>query len=124
MARASVLPAFAGHEEGVLAMETRLLLFDLDGTLVRTARALRPGGRLIVLDTPVAREPRPGSGSGDRHLGRKELHQALLRVSLRPRWIRVRRGPRWWVHQAKVRAKGDALFSLPMIVADREIGDR
>lgn len=91
---------------------------DLDAALMRAARSLRPGGRLIVLNTPIARQPRPGTIRGDRHLGRDELGTALTQAGLRPRWITVRRGPRWWVYQAKAWLKGDARFSFPMVVAD------
>jgi SAM-dependent methyltransferase len=92
---------------------------DLIGTLRRSAESLQPDGRLIVLDTPVARHPVPGTGRGNRHLGRQELHGALLSVGLRPRWVPVRRAVRWWVYQMKMRLKGDAPFSFPMVVADR-----
>jgi SAM-dependent methyltransferase len=90
---------------------------DLEGTIQKTADALRPGGCLIVLDTPVARHPRPGTGMGDRHLGRQELWEALLRARLQPRWIRVSRWGRWWVHQVKAWAKGDKRFSFPIVRA-------
>ncbi|MEE8390849.1 MAG: methyltransferase domain-containing protein [Anaerolineae bacterium] len=89
---------------------------DLEGTLHRTARALRPGGCLVVLDTPIAGCPRPGSDLGDRHLGRRELQKALVAAGLRPRWIPVRRGVRWWVYQAKLRLKRGAPFLFPMVV--------
>lgn len=91
---------------------------DLEGALVRAARALRPAGRIIILDTPVARQPLAGTGQGDRHLGGQELDQALLDAGLSPRWIRIRRGARWWIRQAKVLLKRDAIFSFPMILAD------
>lgn len=92
---------------------------DLEAALRRLARALKPGGRLGVLDTPIARRPRPGTGQGDRHLGRQELHEALLAAGLSPRWVPVRRGARWRLHQAKAWLKRDALFSFPLILADR-----
>jgi SAM-dependent methyltransferase len=91
---------------------------DLEGALCRIAHALQPGGRLVVLDTPIARRPRQGTGPGDRHLGRQELCQALLAAGLSPRWIVIRRGARWWLHQAKAVLKRDLRFSFPMILAD------
>ncbi len=91
---------------------------DLQGTLQRAAQCMRPGGRLIVLDTPIAVQPELGTGQGDRHLGRQELRQALLGVGLRPRWVAKRRSPRWWLYQAKKWLKGEPQFSFPMVVAD------
>jgi SAM-dependent methyltransferase len=92
--------------------------WDLEGTLQRAAHCLRPGGRLIVLDTPISVQPELGSGQGDRHLGREELRRALLDAGLRPRWVAVRRSPRWWFYQAKKWLKREPLFSFPMVVAD------
>jgi len=92
---------------------------DLEGTLCRSAQILQPGGRWIALDTPITRQPRPGTGRGDRHLGRRVLHEALLNAGLRPRWIAIRRGVRWWLYQAKAWLKRESRFSFPMVVADR-----
>jgi SAM-dependent methyltransferase len=92
---------------------------NLEATLCRLACALKAGGRLVVLDTPIARRPRPGTSQGDRHLGRQELHDALLAAGLSPRWVPIRRGARWRLHQAKTRLKGDPRFSFPMVLADR-----
>ena len=90
---------------------------DLEGTLLRMAGALGSGGRLVVMDTPIAARPRPGAGLGDRHLGRQELQGALVAAGLRPRWISVRRGARWWIYQAKRRLQGGGLLTFPMVVA-------
>jgi SAM-dependent methyltransferase len=91
---------------------------DLENTLRRAAQALQPRGRLIILDTPIARQPHPGTGHGDRHLGRGELHQALIEAGLRPRWIGVRRGNRWQSRQLKVWLKREPRFSFPIVAAD------
>lgn len=91
---------------------------DLENTLRRSARALQPGGRIIILDTPVARQPRPGTGQGDRHLGRRELHEALLAAGLSPRWVIVRRGARWWLYQARSWLHQAPRFAFPLIIAD------
>lgn len=91
---------------------------NLGHTLRRTARALKPGGRIIILDTPVARQPRPGTGRGDRHLGREELDEALLGAGLSPRWIVVRRGVRWWLYQARAWLRRAPRFAFPLVIAD------
>jgi SAM-dependent methyltransferase len=91
---------------------------DLGGTIRQAARALQPGGRLVILDTPISRQPRPGAGLGDRHLGHQELHQALLDSGFEPRWLAIRRGIRWWLHQARAWFQRDPRFTFPLIVAD------
>ncbi len=92
---------------------------DLEGTLSKCAGALRPGGRLVILDTPVSRRPQPGTGQGDRHLGREELSLALRGAGLAIRWLPVRRGRRWWRRQLAAWLRRDRLFWFPMVVGDR-----
>lgn len=92
---------------------------DLEGALARNACALRPGGRLVILDSPVSRRPRPGTGRGDRHLGRRELQEALQSAGLSARWIGVRRGRAWALHQLKAWLRRAPRFSFPMVVAER-----
>lgn len=92
---------------------------DLEGTVARAAESLRPGGRLVIVDTPVARQLRPGTGQGDRHFGHDELDQALAGAGMRPQWRPIRRDRRWWFHQVKALLKGDERFSFPLIVADK-----
>ncbi len=92
---------------------------DLDWVLSRAARALTVGGWLVVLDTPIARRPVPGTGRGDRHLGRRELDRALSDAGLRARWIRVVRGPRWWLYRLKAGLSRSAAFAFPMVVAQK-----
>jgi SAM-dependent methyltransferase len=92
---------------------------DLERTLWRGAQALQKDGWLIVLDTPISRRPHPGTGRGDRHLSRPELDAALAKAGLRPRWIKVRRGPRWRSHQLRAWLRRDPVFSFPIIASDR-----
>ncbi len=89
---------------------------DLDGTLHRAARALRHGGCLVILDTPIANRPRPGTGKGDRHLGRKELAAALAAAGLNARWVAVRRSWRWWFYQVRAGLKQSPRFSFPIVL--------
>ena len=92
---------------------------DLEATVARAARALAPLGSLIVLDTPIARRPVPGTGRGDRHLGRRELEDALVGAGLSTHWLAVERGPRWWIFSLKSWLRGSASFSFPMLVGRR-----
>jgi SAM-dependent methyltransferase len=92
---------------------------DVSRAIVRAAAALKPKGSLIVLDTPISRTPVPGRRLGGRHIGRRELEEAIRSAGLRPGWVPVRRGPRWWLHQALTRLRRKPTFSLPMLVASR-----
>jgi SAM-dependent methyltransferase len=126
----TILPVQGDLERPPLqAGRTSLLLFNaslhycdnLGDTLRRGAEALRPGGTMIIVDTPISRRGVPGSGRGDRHLGREELDQGLRAAGLRPSWHRVGRGPAWWVHQAKSRLRREALFWFPIVVAIKDM---
>ena len=112
-------PLHAGQFGAVVLNASLHYAQDLEGAVYRAAQALRPGGRLFILDTPIAREPEPGTGRGDRHLGLRELEGALMAAGLEPRWLSVRRGWRWWAHQAKAWLKRQPGFSFPMMVAGR-----
>ncbi|MCS6845660.1 MAG: class I SAM-dependent methyltransferase [Caldilineales bacterium] len=92
---------------------------DLVGTLRAAAAALQPGGLLMVLDTPIAERPRRGTGHGDRHLGRRELDEALAAAGLTAQWVEIYRGPRWRLHQAVARLRGNDLFDFPLVMADK-----
>ena len=91
---------------------------DIYTSLKGTVQALLPKGRIVILDSPIARKPRSGSDIGDRQFGRQELQDALVSSGLHPHWISVRRGPHWWVMQASRMVRGESTFSLPMIVAE------
>jgi SAM-dependent methyltransferase len=93
---------------------------DLQATLARAVSALLPRGRIIVLDTPIARRPVPGTGRGDRHLGRRELEETLAGAGLSVRWLRMYRGPRWWAFRLKAWLRRSAPFSFPIVVGERE----
>jgi hypothetical protein len=95
---------------------------DLSSTIERASQALQRRGLLVVMDTPIARHPVAGTGRGDRHLGYRELNDALGAAGLHAHWLRVRRGPRWWAHQARAWLKREELFSFPLVLAQREDG--
>jgi hypothetical protein len=90
---------------------------DLRTTVGRAVSALRRDGRLVVLDSPVSPRPVPGTGRGDRHLGRCELLEALFDAGLWVRWIPIWRGPRWWAYRVRCLARRSAPFSFPMLIA-------
>jgi uncharacterized protein YbaR (Trm112 family) len=92
---------------------------DLTLTLNRTRQALHPEGRVVIMDSPVARMPQPGRGVGGRIFGSQELQDALVRAGFQTQWFPVRRGVRWWIAQGLRLARGGALFSLPIIVAEK-----
>jgi hypothetical protein len=73
----------------------------------------------VILNTPVARRSRPGTGQSDRHFDGRELDEALTRAGLGAQWKPVRRGRHWWLHQAKALLRGHERFSFPLIVADK-----
>lgn len=93
---------------------------DLVSTLERAAQALQPRGLLVVMDTPIARHPVAGTGHGDRHLGHRELDDALGVVGLHGHCLRVLRGPRWWAHQARAWLRRRKPFSFPLVFASGE----
>lgn len=92
---------------------------DVPAALQRLVACLQAQGRVILLDTPLG-PPRPvGLGAGERLLGREELHEALLAAGLRPRWIELPRGLRWWAHTARAWLRAEPWFELPLVVAYR-----
>jgi len=53
---------------------------DVDAALRRACRALRPDGRLVILDTPIALHPRPSGRLGGRHLGPLDPRQSVSQI--------------------------------------------
>jgi hypothetical protein len=84
---------------------------------------LRPGGALILLDSPVAAQGWDTSGQtggitrGNRVFGREELDAALRAAGLAPEWIGVRRGLLWARRQLANRLRRRPGFDFPLIVA-------
>jgi SAM-dependent methyltransferase len=92
---------------------------NLQETLHRSVNALRQDGYLFLLDTPIARSPRRGTGKGDRHLGHYELMRTMEMVGLDVRWVTVPRCARWRAHQARAWLRGDSRFSFPIVIGRR-----
>jgi len=89
---------------------------DLAATVTRLARAVRPGGALFVVDSPVAAAGRAGDRPGSRVLGRAEVDAALRDAGLTPTWHPVRRGRLWWLHRLKTRLLRRPGFEFPIVV--------
>ena len=117
-------PLAAGLYDAVICNASLHYVDNLPAAISRLARALRPGGALIVVDSPVARAPRAGTQPGGRVLGRAELDAALHAAGLIPTWLPVPRGWLWQRHRLKNAAAGPAGIRLsarhgpPFVVAD------
>jgi SAM-dependent methyltransferase len=111
-------PLAAGRFDAVTCNASLHYVNDLVVCLSRLARALCPGGALIVVDSPIARrDGRAGhTHPGSRVLGRQELDLALRAAGLTPQWRRVRRGWLWQRHQLKNWLLGRPRFDFPMVV--------
>jgi uncharacterized protein YbaR (Trm112 family) len=90
---------------------------SLAAVLKRAGKALLPEGRILILDSPIAKKPRPTRIIGDRLLGRQELQNDLIGAGMQAQWLPVRRGARWWIEQGLRLGSGKPLFSLPVIAA-------
>jgi len=117
-------PLAAGRFDAVICNASLHYVNDLMTCLSRLARALRPGGALIVVDSPIAqRDGRAGHAHpGSRVLGRQELDLALRAAGLTPHWRRVRRGWLWQRHQLKNWLLRRPNFDFPMIVGHKGAG--
>jgi len=89
---------------------------DLAAAVARLARALRPGGALFVVDSPIAAAGRTGDRPGSRVLGRDEVDAALHSAGLASTWHTVRRGRLWWQHRIKIRLLRRPGFEFPIVV--------
>lgn len=99
---------------------------NLQQCLQRSAALLRPGGALVINDTPIlpgdftalpaeeGQAPRRG-----RQLPLGELEQALAEAGLDFEIQPVGRGWRWAIRQWRIRFFGGVGFTLPLIVARR-----
>ncbi len=109
-------PLAAGAFAAVVCNASLHYAEDLPGTITRLARALRPGGVLFVVDSPIAPAGRTGERPGSRVLGRAEVDAALRAAGLAPAWRPVRRGRLWWQHRLKTWALRRPGFEFPIVV--------
>jgi len=99
---------------------------DLKGCLQTAVALLRPGGAILVTDTPILTGDftamPPGEGQSPRR-GRQlplvELEQALSGAGLAFEIQQVGRGWRWSIRQWRIRFFGGVGFTLPLIIARR-----
>ncbi len=117
-------PLAAGSYDAVICNASLHYVNNPSECVTRLARALRPQGALIVVDSPIAASdqhalhPHPGS----RALGRQELDLALRSAGLTPQWRRVRRGWLWQRHQLKNWLLRRPRFDFPIVVGRKEAG--
>ena len=97
---------------------------DLQNCLLVAARLLRPGGALIIMDTPVltgdftAMPPEEGQPlRRGRQLPLNELQQALTKAGLDYEINEIGRGLRWSIRHWSIRFFGGVGFTLPLIIA-------
>ena len=113
-------PLAPGAFDAVICNASLHYAADLRTAVAGMAHALRPDGLLIVMDSPVSRRPKDGSGVG-RVLGTDEIEEALRGAGLEPFWYRVSRGPLWRRHQLKNYLLRRPKFDFPMVIGSRGI---
>jgi len=96
---------------------------DLQQCLQKSAGLLRPGGALVITDTPVligdftALPPEEGqTPRRGRQLPMKELKHALSGADLDYEIRDIGRGLRWTIRQWRIRFFGGVGFVLPLII--------
>lgn len=88
---------------------------DLNLAVERIARALRPAGALMIVDSPIASAPYPGRAGG-RVLDRAAVDDALRQAGLAATWQPVPRGWLWRRHQIKNGLLRRPRFEFPIVV--------
>lgn len=121
-------PLQQGQVDLVLYSASVHYAIDLQQCLIKSAALLRPGGAVILTDTPVlvgdftalpqeeGQAPRRG-----RQVPLTELEHALAGAGLDFEVREVGRGWRWTIRQWRIRFFGGVGFSLPLIIAGRPV---
>lgn len=109
-------PLAAGAFAAVICNASLHYTVDLAAAVARLARALRPGGALFVVDSPIAAVGWSSDRPGGRVLGRDEVDAAVRGAGLASTWHTVRRGRLWWQHRLKTRLLRRPGFEFPIVV--------
>jgi len=115
-------PLAAGCYDAVICNASLHYVNNLADCLARLARALRPGGALVVVDSPISQQEGRDSQAcpGSRVLGRRELDAALRAAGLASEQQPVRRGWLWQRHQLKNWLLGRPRFDFPLVIGRKE----
>jgi SAM-dependent methyltransferase len=111
-------PLAAGACDVVICNASLHYAGDLRAALARIARALRPGGALVIMDSPIVAAPLPDRDGG-RVLARAAVADALRGAGLAATWQPVPRGWLWRRHQLKNRLLRRPVFEFPIIIGRR-----
>lgn len=110
---------------------------DVAACLATAAALLRPGGVVVIMDSPIstgpvtaiagpppavgadveANEEKPADNRAGRQLPNEEVIQALTEAGLTYEFTTIRRGFRWGLRELRMRLFGMAIFDLPIIFA-------
>ncbi len=92
---------------------------DINYCLASGVDLLRPGGALVIMDTPVVdKGPAPAWGwGGGRKLEKGQLLTSLESAGLIYKYVAIQRSIRWRLRQLKKKLKGELQFDFPLIIA-------
>jgi SAM-dependent methyltransferase len=110
-------PLAAGACDMVICNASLHYAGGLRAAIARMARALRPGGALVIVDSPIVAASPPDRGGCV--LARAAVAAALAEAGLAATWHRVPRGWLWRRHQLKNRLLRRPVFDFPVIIGRR-----
>jgi SAM-dependent methyltransferase len=114
-----VLPLRPGGLDLILFNASLHYARDVRATLRRAVSALAPGGRLLILDTPIYFRPSAAPANGERQLGRIELLEELEAAGLETQTLHLFRGFRWLAYQARHLLRRGNPFSFPLLIGTK-----